>query len=361
MITVSLCMIVKNESDVLKRCLDSAANIADEIIILDTGSTDNTKEIASLFTDKIYDFEWVNDFSKARNASFSYAAMDYILWLDADDVIEGENYDKLLELKSTLDPTVDVVKMKYIFSFDANGRPALFFYRERLVRREANFQWKDPIHEFIIISRNVITSDICVSHRKTHPNEPQRNLNIFRRIIESGEPLSARQKFYYARELCDNKFYDEALSAFRTFLADQNGWVEDNNRACEGLSQCCFALNKPDEGFSALFESFHYDAPRAEICCEIGKRLMEKGSYKQAAYWYESARGDDLSQRRGGFIKPDYYDYTPLMQLCVCYSKMGQHEKAEQCNSEAAKIKPESPAVIYNQKYFAKLKQTVMV
>ena len=70
MVTFSLCMIVKNEERVLERCLNSIADLMDEIIIVDTGSTDRTKEIASNYTDKIYDFEWVNDFSKARNFSF---------------------------------------------------------------------------------------------------------------------------------------------------------------------------------------------------------------------------------------------------------------------------------------------------
>ena len=67
MATVSLCMIVKNEEKVLSRCLDSVKDAVDEIIIVDTGSEDNTKNIASQYTDKIYDFKWVYDFSAARN------------------------------------------------------------------------------------------------------------------------------------------------------------------------------------------------------------------------------------------------------------------------------------------------------
>lgn len=93
MITLSLCMIVKDEEDVLRRCLDSVKEIVDEIIIVDTGSTDKTKLIASEFTDKIFDFKWCDDFSKARNFSFSKATKEYIIWLDADDVILEE--DKL--------------------------------------------------------------------------------------------------------------------------------------------------------------------------------------------------------------------------------------------------------------------------
>lgn len=99
MATVSLCMIVKNEEKVLGRCLDSAKEIADEIIIVDTGSTDRTKEIAAEYTEKIYDFEWNDDFSAARNESFRKATMDYCMWLDADDVIPEREQQKIKKLK----------------------------------------------------------------------------------------------------------------------------------------------------------------------------------------------------------------------------------------------------------------------
>ena len=79
MITISLCMIVKNEEKVLARCLDSIADLMDEIIIVDTGSSDNTKEIAKKYTDKIYDFAWIDDFSAARNYSFSKATKELSL------------------------------------------------------------------------------------------------------------------------------------------------------------------------------------------------------------------------------------------------------------------------------------------
>ena len=78
MVSISLCMIVKNEEKILARCLDSIHDLVEEIIIVDTGSTDRTKEIASKYTKKIYDFEWIDDFAAARNFSFQFATKDYI-------------------------------------------------------------------------------------------------------------------------------------------------------------------------------------------------------------------------------------------------------------------------------------------
>ena len=134
MITISLCMIIKNEGKVLSRCLDSIKDLMDEIIIIDTGSTDNTKEIASNYTNKIYDFEWTDDFSAARNYSFSKATKDYIYVADADEVIDAINHGRFQQLKELILPEIDIVQMKYVTSADFNTvynfqkeyRPKLF-------------------------------------------------------------------------------------------------------------------------------------------------------------------------------------------------------------------------------------------
>ncbi len=93
--TISLCMIAKNEERYLEQCLNSVKDLADEIIILDTGSTDKTKEIAARFDAKVYDFRWVDDFSAARNESLKHATKDWILVLDADEVIEKKDLEKI--------------------------------------------------------------------------------------------------------------------------------------------------------------------------------------------------------------------------------------------------------------------------
>ena len=103
MATVSVAMIVKNEEKILDRCLDSLQGIYDELIIVDTGSVDNTKDIAHKYTDKVYDFEWCDDFSAARNYAFSKCTMDYIYTADADEVLDQENRVKFVNLMSVID------------------------------------------------------------------------------------------------------------------------------------------------------------------------------------------------------------------------------------------------------------------
>ena len=141
MFTLSVCLIVKDEDEVLERCLNCACQFADEIVVVDTGSKDKTIEIAKMFTNRVYSFKWENDFSKARNFSFSKATKDYVMWLDADDIITNENIEKIKKLKQTTNPK-DVYMLKYEIAFDEANNPTFTYFRERILRRSMNFVWE---------------------------------------------------------------------------------------------------------------------------------------------------------------------------------------------------------------------------
>lgn len=96
----SICLIAKNEEKKIERCLSAASKLDAEIVLVDTGSTDKTKELASKYTDKIYDFEWCNDFSAARNFSISKASYDWILVLDCDEYVESFDMKQIKEFLS---------------------------------------------------------------------------------------------------------------------------------------------------------------------------------------------------------------------------------------------------------------------
>ena len=208
MISLSLCMIVKNEEAVLERILKPVSQVMDAILIADTGSSDRTKEIAEQYTSQVFDFPWCDDFSAPRNFLLEKVRTDYWMWLDADDMITQENLYRLKQLKETLSPNTDMVMMDYVTDFDEWNHAAFSCYRERILKTSRNFRWLGRVHESIIPTGNILYSPIQIEHRKIKPCSSFRNLHIYQQMIEEGEPLEPRDLLYNGRELLYHKQYE---------------------------------------------------------------------------------------------------------------------------------------------------------
>lgn len=353
-ITISLCMIVKNEETTIKQCLDSIKDVMDEIVIVDTGSTDRTKQIAAEYTDRIMDFEWADDFSQARNFVFSQATKDYIMWLDADDVLLEEDRKKLLALKQTLDPKYDSISMIYHYSLDEDGKPAYSFRRNRIVKRSKNFRWFGAIHEYLEVNGNTLNSDIVITHKRIHSGT-DRNLRIFEKMLAQGVEFSPRDLYYYANELRDHGKLDKAIEYYEKFLATKEGWVEDEITACYKLAWVYRQLGILGMEMYYLLKSFEYDTPRAEFCCRIGFQYYEKQGYKRAEFWYKLATQLERPKDQWGRTYEECWTWLPHLQLCVCYYHLGDNEKAYNHNEIARSYKPDDERVLFNKKFFEDL------
>lgn len=357
MIKISLCMIVKNEEKVLSRCLDSVKDYVDEIIIVDTGSNDTTKEIAKRYTDLVYDFKWIDDFAAARNYSFSKAAMPFCMWMDADDVLLPKDQEALLKLKETSPDYVDVFMLPYHVAFDKQGKVTMSYYRERIVKKQTYEMWQGFVHEVISPFGNIVCDNAAITHKKPldSASHSTRNLDIYKKQIEKGRVLDPREQFYYGRELFYNNHFDSAINILDKFLKEGNGWIENNIEACRTLSHCYNNISDSDSALTALFYSFQYDTPRAEVCCDIGLHFIKKQKYRLAIYWYKQALSVERKDSTGAFVLPDCYNFIPYIQLCVCYSKLGDQEIANDYNEKAGSIKPSDPSYLSNKQYFQSL------
>ncbi|MFJ3387589.1 glycosyltransferase [Lysinibacillus sp. NPDC086135] len=351
MVTISLCMIVKNEEEVLGRCLQSVKHIVDEIIIVDTGSTDDTKEIAKKFDAKIYDFEWCNDFSKARNYAFSLANKDYILWIDADDVIEEKEQLKLIKLKENLSEEIDTVSMPYILSVSESGDVGYQIRRHRLAKRERQFKWEGKVHEVLLVSGNILHSDIAIKHQK-EKKYTDRNLLIYMDCYKRGEYFSPRDVYYFGNELLDHKKYEKAIEQYRAFLDSNQGWVEDNINACFNLSNCYSQLNENDLQLQALLRILEYTKPTPKFCCFLGDILKEKGNINSSSYWYLTAINIGKPEAEYSVLEPQYWTWYPHLQLCALYYQQGDMKNSEFHHDHAKYYVPEHPSVIFNEQFF---------
>lgn len=350
-IIISLCMIVRNEENTIARCLDSVKGIVDEIVIVDTGSTDKTKEIIQKFTDKIYDFLWIDDFAAARNFAFSKATKDYILWLDADDIFADSDREKFLRLKENLDPVFDAVNMPYLLAFDQAGRATFSLRRNRLVKRDKNFRWIGAVHEYLEVQGPILNSDICVTHKGNASNDSDRNLKIYEKREGRGESFSPRDLFYYGNELIEHQLYQRAIESYLKFLNTGQGWVEDNLSACGKLAECFEKLGEKDKELEYILKSFEYAIPRAEFCCRLGFYFLNLKQYEKAAFWYKLATQLEKPIDSWGPTIEACWTWLPHLQLCVCYDRLGKHELAYEHNEIARKYRPENTQVLYNKKY----------
>lgn len=335
MITISLCMIVKNEERILARCLDSVADLVDEVIIVDTGSTDATKEIALRYTDKIYDFVWTDDFSAARNFAFSRATREYIYSADADEVLSPENRERFRAMKEALLPEVEIVQMKYgnqlehgaVYNYDEEYRPKLF-------KRQRSFVWVDPIHETVRLEPVVFDSDIVITHLPER-SHAKRDLRSFERQTAAGRRLSKRLHGMYARELYLAGDEEDFARGAAFFQAS----AEDVDRSRQELVEaCCVAaraarLAGNDRLFLKYCSKVIAEEGCSEICCELGHYHEAALDYEEAAVWYYNAAYETspaLSIAAGGT--------EPLQGLIRCYDRLRMKEQAECYRREYEKM-----------------------
>ena len=336
MITISLCMIVKNEEENLGRCLKSLQGIVDEMIVVDTGSEDKTVEIAKEFGAKVYDFKWTGDFSEARNYSFSLASCDYIYAADADEELDEDNRQRFIQLKKDIEELdIDIVQMYYcnqlsfrtVYNYDRELRPKLF-------KRVRGFRWEDPIHEQVVIEPVICNSEVEIIHRPKE-SHAQRDLASFRKAVESGRRISKRLHGMYARELFMGGDDDDFLKAKR-FFAEA---VKDSTRSVDEVkdASCVLAhIAVLENDAEALLKYSLKDAATemcSEMCCELGDYYYGKEDYDEAIVWYYNAAYECSS-----ILDIKKSKEFPRLALAKCYKALGNDEQAEDYEKEAAEI-----------------------
>ncbi len=317
MISISLCMIVKNEEQILTRCLDSYRPICDEMIIVDTGSTDATKEIAARYTDKIYTYEWIDDFADARNFAFSKATCDYIFSADADEVLDEENLQRFLDLKQSLLSEIDIVQMKYVnqttfntvYNFEKEYRPKLF-------KRLRTFVWTSPIHETVRIHPVIFDSDIEILHLPEN-NHNKRDFSTFIKAFERGISLSDSVIIMLCKELFISGADEDFISFLPYFQALQNDY--NRSKDCQENIACVLAktyriTKNIHEFFKICLKNVAVEAC-AEICMELGTYYKSVQDYEEAILWFINAVSETSA-----IIDIHCNGNLPLLALADCYN-----------------------------------------
>ena len=328
---ISVCMIVKNEEQCLERCLRSLQGIADELVIVNTGSTDRTCEIAGAYGARLFTFAWIDDFAAARNYSFEQAEGEYIYIADADEEIDEENRAKFLALKDALaegTQSPEIVQMYYggqlsqnsVYNYDREYRPKLF-------KRRREFVWEGAIHEQIRLEPVILNSDIEIMH-KPHGQHAARDLAIFAGQIRKGVPLPPRLQKMYARELY-MAGTEEDLATAAPFFAQRADEEEDGDAVEAALLVVLKAarLRGDDTVFyKTAIRLLDGGAKSSELCLELGAQYLTKGDPGEALVWYASARdaAEPSLDIRSGSVSAE-------LGMAACYRALGMAEEANAC------------------------------
>jgi glycosyltransferase involved in cell wall biosynthesis len=355
--TWSLAMIVRDAEPDIGNVLDDAAAFCDELVVVDTGSLDDTKRVAAGHGARVIDFEWIDDFAAARNASFENCRGHWILWLDADDRIPPAAQEGFARLKSELADSPDVVSamIPYYRDFSAADPSVCTFSfdRERVLRRSASPTWVGLVHEVAIVSGPTIRwSDAWVEHRpraedRTH--KVDRNLRILERAYSSGN-RSPRTLFYLGNELRDHERWEDALAAYQEYLETSELVVWERHATLTSMAKCAERLGRESEARVILHEAIRLDSTRAEPFVRLGVQHYDRKEWQAAIPYFAAAAA--LQRPADGFIDDAAYTWAPLDYLAVCHSQLGRYSDAIEETVKSLRTAPDRERLLNNLRFY---------
>ncbi|RLM30580.1 tetratricopeptide repeat-containing glycosyltransferase family 2 protein [Brenneria salicis] len=286
---ISVCMIVKDEAQHLENTLRSLAQYFDDIVVVDTGSNDNSKEIASCFTNKIYDFQWIADFSAARNYSLQFAKYDWVLVVDADEELSFIDLTALSSLIAAHPTSIGrVERVDYID--DPNGGDIIRERISRLFRKEL-YVYRGIIHEQVsarstAIPVNHFQVPIRLNHIGYQKNilhnkdKIVRNITMLKTAIDEN-PSDPYLHYQLGKSYYLAKDYLLASETFSTALGYQTDFsYEYNEQLIESYGYTLINLGEYKQALSILeYEQYCHSTDFTFLKALI---LMNNGDLQQA-------------------------------------------------------------------------------
>ncbi|BAZ52155.1 glycosyl transferase family protein [Nostoc sp. NIES-4103] len=264
--SLSLCMIVKNEEATLPQCLSSVKNVVDEMIVLDTGSSDRTPDIAKQFGAKVHHFEWCNNFSTARNAALKHVTGDWILVLDADETL---SLSIIPQLKAVIQS--EEYLLINLIRQEVGAAQSPYSLVSRLFRNHPDIRFQRPYHALV---------DDSVSEVLTQ--EPHWQIGYL-------QGVAILHKGYQKTAIAQNNKYGKAQSAMEEFLTTH----PDDPYVCSKLGALYVETGKITQGIELLKRGVAASEENYEILYELHYHLGIAHSHlqnsQQAIFHYQAA------------------------------------------------------------------------
>ena len=325
---ISLCMIIKNEEKNLAKCLDKAKLYVDEIIIVDTGSTDKSRDIAKQYTDKVFDFAWCDDFAKARNFSVSKASNDWVLSLDADEIIT--EFDRGSIEKFTNNNRV-IGRIKIINTFEDGSEIKKYIERINRFFNKNYFVYEGIIHEQIVSIDNkqyeTQSIDIVINHigymndEFAFNNKLERNIGLLKSAIEK-EPQDPYLHYQLGKSYYKGKNYKKAEDSFSTAIKNSKTFIyEYDEDLIESYGYTLLKCEKYDEALSlSRFKEYYGKTPDYNFV--MGLIFMNNARFKEAVDSFIACIGTKEGKIEG------VNSFLPNYNIGVIFEVLGHEEEA---------------------------------
>lgn len=358
---LSLCMIVKNEEDALATCLDSVRGLADEIVIVDTGSTDRTLSIAAQYTDCIFHFEWTGNFAEARNEALRKATGRWILVLDADEYVEdNDGKHKLRTFLESANPRSPIGYYVPILNYvgERNAGKVSESTMVRLFPNDSHIRYARPIHEQLVhdtVELELIAYPLTIHHTGytadtiMAKNKSQRNMAIFETMRER-EELGPYDDYSLGNEYMAIRDYAQAVVHYNrawSTASPEKSWLPacymQSIRALMELNRYREAWQHVDEALRRWrdYADFHWS--KADLLVQLGFDRLAEEELLACIRLSEKEQNDAY---RCWLISPNYATTLPYQQLAVLYLQQQRIQDAVTCLTKLLYANPNHLAVL---------------
>ena len=341
---LALCLIVAprdQEAEPLARCLSYVAEYVDGIFITVTGHNEAVEAVADLYKANVSHFDWIHDFSAARNFNFSQVPEEFthILWLDADDCLRGaERLRPVLEAN----PDVDAFSMMYMYAFDERKNPIVVHQKTQVIKNTGFIKWTGRLHEDFTPNREFKTYHIKGIERLHLTDDfridtaKERNLKISLKEMESA-PNDPRSYWNLGNSQKACSLFEDSIKTFDKFLelsqSDEEKYIA-KLRVAEGY----WGLKQHTQAIDAARYAIGIRPDYPDAYHLLGSIYFDTKNYQSARDMYLIKRPPYYSII---VYNPRDYDYTPLMNLAKTYFQLSLPQMALVCLESCVKITPD--------------------
>lgn len=348
---LSAVLIVKNEEELLPKCLASISDIWDELVVVDTGSEDRTIEIALERGARVEHFQWRDNFSAARNYAESQCQGEYVLWIDADEILlEGHQLIRQIVEEGVRDG----VAPKLIYNRDRNGHPVTTYMRQELLhKRNGQWRWMGVAHNYLVGGVRDPEPRIVMEHFNRPSGDRPNFVDTFAALRENFKEEGSsdeRSLFYLLREHFYKGHYHETIALTAMMVGLPANYPPQRARACILAGDSWNLLGNAENAIHSYYRSL-LEHPTAEGFYSMGNMCYTQGRFIEAVAWLQAST---VFQPQDFFADTSLYVWRRWDLLARCLYKIGEKSSAAIAGAKALEGNPADEQLKKNMEWYTR-------